>query len=137
MGQSSILHTATDLDALKSIFQRHDVKLAYLFGSQVEGITHAHSDVDIAVLFSYDLEAKERFHRQLRLTGELMSFFHRNDVDVAPLNDATALLAYEIVKYGRGSQRIIFVRDESVGGNVSLPRLARGYHEAGSGAETP
>ena len=39
------------LPQLQSVFEQHDVSLAYLFGSQAKGNVRPDSDLDIAVLF--------------------------------------------------------------------------------------
>lgn len=87
------------LDELKGIFVRHGVVLAYLFGSQAEGVARASSDVDIAVLLPPDTPRAKYFDVRLSLTNALMDVFHR-DVDVAVLNQVAALLAYEVARHG-------------------------------------
>jgi len=88
-------------DQLEQLFTAHDVVLAYLFGSQAEGKAGPLSDVDIAVLLGPEVDREQWFQAQLDLIGELMSLFHRNDVDVVILNEATPLLAYQVVRYGQ------------------------------------
>jgi predicted nucleotidyltransferase len=86
---------------LKRLFAEHGVVLAYLFGSQAEGKAGPLSDVDVAVLLGPQVEREHWFQTQLDLIGELMDLFHRNDVDVVILNEATPLLAYQVVQYGQ------------------------------------
>jgi predicted nucleotidyltransferase len=86
---------------LRQLFAAHGVVLAYLFGSQAEGKAGPLSDVDIAVLLGPQVERERWFQTQLDLIGELMSLFHRNDVDVVILNEATPLLAYQVARYGQ------------------------------------
>ena len=90
------------LPQLKEIFERRDVVLAYLFGSQVQGTAGPLSDIDVAVLLLPEVPRKRWTEIQTKLICELMSIFHRNnDVDVVILNRAPALLAYEVAKHGK------------------------------------
>ena len=89
------------LDELKEIFVKHGVVLAYLFGSQAEGTARRSSDVDIAVLLPPGTPRTKYFDVRLDLTNELMDLLHKNEVDVVVLNEATPLLAHQIIKYGR------------------------------------
>lgn len=84
------------MPALREVFTRHDVDLAYLYGSQARGDTGPLSDVDVAVLFSSDISKSERFEQQLLLIGELMSIFKRSDVFMADLDDASPLLRHRV-----------------------------------------
>jgi predicted nucleotidyltransferase len=86
---------------LKEIFVKHGVVLAYLFGSQAEGMARPSSDVDIAVLLAPDTPRGKFFDVRLRLINDLAEALHRNDTDVVVLNEATALLAHEVVGYGK------------------------------------
>jgi len=86
---------------LDQLFVAHGVVLAYLFGSQAEGKAGPLSDVDIAVLLGPQVPRDRWFDTQLDLIGELTSLFHRNDVDVVILNQATPVLAYEVVRSGQ------------------------------------
>jgi len=88
------------LPQLNTILARHDVVLAYLFGSQARGEAGPLSDVDVAVLLASDAPPERWGDAQLNLIGELTSLFRRDDVDVVVLNRATPLLAWEVVRYG-------------------------------------
>jgi predicted nucleotidyltransferase len=95
------------LPQLEKIWIKHGVVLAYLFGSQAEGTAGPLSDIDIAALLRpYRLKergmAKDRWSDpQIDLIGDLCHLFHRNDVDVVILNQATPLLMHQVVKYGK------------------------------------
>ncbi|MEK7439746.1 MAG: nucleotidyltransferase domain-containing protein [Chloroflexota bacterium] len=86
---------------LKEMLVKHGVVLAYLFGSHAKGTARASSDVDIAVLLPYDTPRSKFFDVRLALTNELMSLLHKNEIDLVVLNEATPLLAYQVVKYGK------------------------------------
>ena len=95
------------LPELQTILVKHGVVLAYLFGSQSEGPAGPLSDIDIAVLLRPDRlkergMAKDRWSDpQIDLIGDLCRLFHRNDVDVVILNQATPLLMHQVVKHGK------------------------------------
>jgi predicted nucleotidyltransferase len=98
---ASELDIEQHLEQLHRLFVAQGVVLAYLFGSRAEGKAGPLSDVDIAVLLGPQVEREQWFQSQLDLTGELMSLFHRNDVDVVILNQAKPVIAYEVVRSGR------------------------------------
>ncbi|MBI3328753.1 MAG: nucleotidyltransferase domain-containing protein, partial [Nitrospinae bacterium] len=85
---------------LERLFLQHPAPLAFLFGSQAAGRTHAESDVDVAVLLNESLTADERFAARLTLIGELSRIFRTDNVDVVILNEAPPLLAYEVLRGG-------------------------------------
>ena len=89
------------LPALRGVFMRYRVTLAYLYGSQARGDAGPLSDVDVAVLFKFDVSRAERSDRLLKLIGELISVFGRSDVFVADLDAASPLLRYEVYREGR------------------------------------
>jgi len=95
------LSEAGKLKGLKEILVKHGVVLAYLFGSHAKGTARASSDVDIAVLLPYDTPRSKFFDVRLALTDELMDLLHKNEIDVVILNEATPLLAYQVVKHGK------------------------------------
>ena len=94
------MHVDTSYPQLGALFRPYPVQLAYLFGSQATGGTHAESDVDIAVLLDASLTADERFTEQLALIGTLSDLFGTDHVDVVVLNEASPLLAYEVLRNG-------------------------------------
>ena len=55
------------LPQLKTVFERHGVILAYMYGSQATGKAGPLSDADIAVLFPRGIENSSRFDRVLQL----------------------------------------------------------------------
>jgi predicted nucleotidyltransferase len=95
--------------ALKEIFERHRVILAYLFGSQARGDASPLSDVDVAVLFDPGVPEGVRFHQILRLIGELGSLFGRDDVYVVDLAGASPLLCHRVYRDGR----LLYCRDDA------------------------
>lgn len=68
-----------------AVTQFPQVKLAYLFGSQVRGTTGPLSDYDIAVYLA-DADKKEMFALKLKLMTALSRAFETDKVDVVVLN---------------------------------------------------
>ena len=91
------------------IFADTPVVLAYLFGSQVEGRTHAGSDVDVAVLFDEGLSPVEQGRWQLELISRLTDVWHADRIDLIVLNRAPAFLQHQVIK----ARRRVYVRDEA------------------------
>lgn len=73
---------------LDEIRQKHNLSLILLHGSQTTGMTHAKSDVDIAVL-SCDKKQKVK---QLELIMDLHEALDTRDVDLTVLDHADPLL---------------------------------------------
>ena len=94
------MHLDTLCPHQERLFRQHPVQLAYLFGSQATGHTHADSDVDIAVLLNDGLTVDERFAERLSLIGALSQVLRTDTVDVVILNEASPLLAYEVLRHG-------------------------------------
>ena len=76
-----------------------DVEAAFLFGSQARGTAIPGSDVDVAVLLRRDAAADPL--RRLTFTNDLMDILGRDDVDVAILNDASAVLLHRVARDGK------------------------------------
>ena len=85
---------------LTSLFDSSDVVLAYLFGSEAKGATNRESDIDIAVLLSDRVPQAEYGQRLVDLNTELIGIFQRDAIDVALLNSAPPLLAFQVVRHG-------------------------------------
>ena len=90
-----------DKRLLEFLSRQEYVKLAYLFGSVVEGKEGKLSDVDIAVFLDESLSKKDMFNLQLKLISELTSILKTDRVDLIVMNDAPLLLKYNIIKHGK------------------------------------
>jgi hypothetical protein len=89
--------------SLKSLGRIYpEIDAVYLFGSQAEGKPGPLSDVDIGVLFDANrVRPKDLFRARLNLITQAMEACRRSDVDVVLLNEASPLLAYEVVSGGK------------------------------------
>lgn len=75
----------------------------YLFGSEAEGTSHADSDVDVGVVLDRAAypDRAGRARAGTRLAADLIAATHRNDLDLAVLNDAGPELAAAVTREGR------------------------------------
>lgn len=95
---------------LKSIFKKHKVIFAYLFGSQVKGKVGKLSDVDIAVYFESSVPLKKKQEVRFKIEDDIERKLNLPEkVDVIPLNDVQPLLEKEVIYNGK----VIFSKDES------------------------
>lgn len=88
-------------DKVSALFAENYVILAYLYGSQARGESGLLSDVDIAVLFSANMDKVTRFRHKLILIHELGMKLQRDDVQVVDLQEATPLLRHRVYYDGR------------------------------------
>lgn len=81
-----------ELDSVdfSDVARRYHLILILLFGSRVTGLTHARSDVDLAVLVEDEHQID-----LVDLTCVFMSLLKTNDVDLVLLNTADYFLRYE------------------------------------------
>lgn len=90
--------TQEQLKKIKELAHKHELKLVLLFGSQVAGLTHKQSDVDIAVLGHHMLvSSRERFD----LEEAFKHIFNRADVEVVDLRTSPPLLQRNATSEGR------------------------------------
>ncbi len=95
---------ARQVESLLAAFP--ELRLAYLFGSQVEGQTGPLSDYDFGVLID-DIQAAPAV--RARLAHELGRILGTCDVDVVILNRAPIELAYAIIAQGK----LVYERDRA------------------------
>jgi predicted nucleotidyltransferase len=72
-----------------------DVRLVYLFGSQVDGSATPSSDMDIAVLLKKKLDPVTRFDLEQTLAIKL-----NQDVDLVDLLTASTVLQNQVIMHG-------------------------------------
>jgi len=77
-----------------------DVVVAYLFGSVARGQAHAHSDVDVAVLFDTRLDPFQRADRYLEILGRIPSNLATRQIDVRMLNNTPPVFLAQVVGLG-------------------------------------
>jgi predicted nucleotidyltransferase len=83
-----------DDDALRELAGERGIVLALVYGSAARGSTHAHSDLDVAVL----LERMPSGDQLLRLYADAERIAPRHRVDLAILNHADPLFLYQAVR---------------------------------------
>lgn len=85
------------------LFEKHpNIVFAYMFGSTINGRTHADSDVDIAVFLDIkeDFNINSSFNLRLDLMNELEKYLQKK-AEVIILNTAPILLKYEVMTGGK------------------------------------
>lgn len=91
-----------------TIFKKHKVKFAYLFGSQAKGNSAPESDFDIAVLFKGQLSDPLALNEVSNLASDLYKSFPAK-IDIVSLHYAPLLLKYEVVAHNR----VLYCEDEN------------------------
>lgn len=84
---------------LEPVFKKHEVALAYLFGSRSRGTAKRKSDYDFAVLFKKDVDVLSEIKLSLDMAEALNA--SPDMVDVASLNKADTALKYRMLKEGK------------------------------------
>lgn len=98
------------LAILKPIFERHQVAVAYLFGSQVSGTAGSLSDTDIAYL-GESISDEDSFGRDSELATDIRQALGTDRVDVVNLAGVKdPVLKYHAAVLGQP----IFVRSPSI-----------------------
>mgnify|MGYP001585612594 CR=1 FL=1 len=100
-----------DTKLIEPILEKHQVVLAYLFGSAARGTMGMHSDIDIGVVFDDRMIPREKqFDEKLAIASEIEQKFKVRNADVINLNQQkNPVLRYEIVLEGKP----IFAKDYS------------------------
>lgn len=85
------------IETIRQIAKKYKfIQAVYLFGSQAKNKADANSDIDIAVLLEDDYTEKSG-ETKIKLYEELIKEGLDN-IDLVILNQASALLKYEVVK---------------------------------------
>jgi predicted nucleotidyltransferase len=82
---------------IKSVAERHRLRLVVLYGSYAKGTATASSDIDIAVLG----ESLLSFEEMLSLQNEFSDLFPGREVDVKSLHRAVPFFRYHVMKDGK------------------------------------
>ena len=98
-----------DFEQLHTIFQKHNVALAYVFGSVARGTEGPLSDIDIAVLFDERVPTELQSEREFSLASSISRVLKKERVDIVNLGRIRSpVLKHRAVFFGRP----IFVADE-------------------------
>ncbi|MCD6228585.1 MAG: nucleotidyltransferase domain-containing protein [Candidatus Omnitrophica bacterium] len=71
---------------------------AYIFGSSIQGLTHPRSDIDLAILVSFD--KKFSLDDLLNLEVKITLALKTENYDLVVLNDAPLTLRFRIISEG-------------------------------------
>ena len=87
-------------ELIKSYFiNDKSIICVYLFGSVALNLETQKSDIDIAILINEDLKI-DYLDYDLNISSELTEILHK-PIDIVILNEATPLLYFRILKYGK------------------------------------
>jgi predicted nucleotidyltransferase len=81
----------TQQQQLECIRKKYGIRLILAFGSQIRGIVHQESDLDLGVLY-------EGEQKPLDVAAELQKVFPHHELDLVNLNRADPLLLNEVNK---------------------------------------
>jgi len=99
-----------NLPAVKNVFQKNKVVLAFLFGSAAKEKVTNLSDLDFAVVLNKSVPLDKYHQIRLSLLDQLGRIIKFKPLDVAILNDASPLLAQLVMTQGQ----LIFCQDEDL-----------------------
>ncbi len=102
-------HVSSLARATATVFEEHDVRFAYLFGSQARSDAGPGSDFDVAVYLGRALDRSESLELSLTLAKSLEAASGLHPVEVAILDDAPLPLAGRVVNEGK----VLFSQDEA------------------------
>ncbi len=86
--------------ALRRLFKRHKIALAYIYGSCATGRTHARSDMDIALVSVRPLSAPQRLRMRLKLASDASALAGVRDADICFFEDMPLEVQYEVIRDG-------------------------------------
>lgn len=86
------------LEKITTIIQQHPVRQAYLFGSQAHGMAGPLSDIDIAVLYTPEVDPDQA---ESKLFAALSQSLHTDNIDLINIATASPLLAHRAVLRGQ------------------------------------
>ncbi len=99
------------LSRITALFSEHfspEVLAVILFGSAAQQRIHPESDIDVAVLFRFEIP-RERRKELLYAIYEQVPYYFIEPVDLVNLNDADLILCHQALTRGE----IILCRDET------------------------
>lgn len=85
--------------------KKSEVLLVFLFGSAASRKMAEGSDIDIGILFEFQLD----FYKVNEFKNELSSMFKR-EIDIANLNSASPILKMQVLKNGV----LVFAKDKKI-----------------------
>lgn len=107
---------------IKKLSHKYNLKMVLLFGSQVNGLLHQESDIDIAFLPMDKLT----FGQECRLNYQFTEIFHNEKVDTTNLQKAPPLLMKQIID----NCQMLYQKEDDVFDKFEVYALQR-YQEAG------
>jgi len=98
-----------DRNKIKEILEKHDVSVAYLFGSAVKGNMGPHSDIDIGVIFKNESNENDSDCR-FKIASEISDLCGTNTADIINVQKVSGpLIKYNAVFSGE----LLFSNDDN------------------------
>ena len=93
MSAKKVIRDKLDRAGIKKICKRHGVLALYLFGSRAEGFSHAHSDIDLGVVFPRGKDLSDTLKLYRDLYFDFCDLFKTDKMDIVFLQRAGVLIA--------------------------------------------
>lgn len=110
-----------NITAIKKIFGKEKVVLAFVFGSTVKKTFNKLSDLDLAVVLDKSIQPSRYEEIRLSLLDQLSRLLKGKPLDMAILNNSSPLLTQMVISRGK----IIFCRSEDFRVNFQSQVLQR------------
>lgn len=96
-------------NTLNPIFQKHDISIAFIFGSYAKGQARNDSDIDIGVVFEKKYSPAVFFQKEIALSANISEILHIDTVDLINLKTVVSpVLKHNVVFEGK----LLFAKDE-------------------------
>ena len=91
-----------EFEQLQDVFQKHNVTLAYVFGSVARGTEGPLSDVDIAVLFDRNVPVELQLGQEFSLANAIGQALQKDRLEIVNLNRVQSpVLKHRAIFFGR------------------------------------
>lgn len=85
---------------LKKVSEKFNIDLIVLFGSTLNNSKRKDSDIDLGIKLNLTNNKKLKFNLEFALISALIKIFKEANLDIVILNDADALLLFEVAQDG-------------------------------------
>ena len=90
--------------------RRHEILIAYLYGSYAKGTPRSSSDIDVAIYLKHRVDDNQYpYGYRAEIITSLIKLLGTNKIDLIILNDVPTFLKFQVIRYGT----LIFTRSEA------------------------